>query len=181
MTRPGTATTGGRSAVVVTVPLPARLRRMRVRYDPTARRGVPPHVTVLYPFVAASALTVGVRTRMAHVAAAHSPFAVTFASAARFPGAVYLAPEPSAPFISLTADLFSRFSAYPPYGGDIAVDGLIPHLTMAVAEDVEAAAVAHEMASALPIHVVVRSLAVIAEDRMGRWSLCWRLRLGVPL
>lgn len=180
MTRSEIATTGGRSAVVVTVPLHGRLRRLRERHDPSAQLGVPPHVTLLFPFVPASGLTGGVRNGVAQVAAAHDPFVVTLASAATFPGAVYLVPEPSAPFISLTAALLARFPAYPPYGGDIAVDGLIPHLTMATDVGVEAAALAREMASALPVHGAARSLTVIAEDGTGRWSLCWRLRLGVP-
>ena len=164
----------------MTIPLPARLRRLRIEHDDNANRGVPPHVTLLFPFAPAGALTRALREDVARVATAHEPFAVIFRAVGTFPSVVYLAPEPSSPFLRLTADLFSAFPAYPPYEGEIAMEALVPHLTMAEDAGDRAAALPREIAPSLPIRAVVRSLAVIAEDDHGRWSLRWRLPLGGP-
>lgn len=169
---------GGRSAVIVSVPLPARLRALRLQNDHNARQGIPPHVTLLFPFAPADALTRPVREDLARVAASHEPFAVAFRAVRAFRTVVYLAPEPSAPFLGLTSDLFTAFPAYPPYDGEIEMTALIPHLTMAEDEHQPVAALVREIASSLPFEVVVRTMVVITEDDRGRWSVRWRLRLG---
>ena len=46
------------SAIVVRVPVPPAVERLRRRWDRAARMGVPAHVTILYPFVAADELDV---------------------------------------------------------------------------------------------------------------------------
>jgi 2'-5' RNA ligase len=178
MTMSGPEVVGGRSAVVVTVPLPQRLQRLRRQHDPVARLGIPAHVTLLFPFVWADALRRDIWDGLARIAAAHTPFAVAFASVGSFPDILYLAPEPAAPFLALTTDLFAAFPACPPYGGEIALDDLVPHLTMAVVTGESAAGLAHEMAASLPIRAIVHRVTVIAEDGGGRWSVRWQLPLG---
>src|SRR6187551_1754759 len=67
------------SAVVVRVPLPARLARLRARHDWAASVGVPPHVTVLFPFLPAARLLPTVRRELAGIAREAAPFDVRFA------------------------------------------------------------------------------------------------------
>jgi 2'-5' RNA ligase superfamily len=85
------------SAIVVRIRVPAAIERLRRAHDRAARLGVPAHVTILYPFVAASRLGRVERANVASIAAEIRAFRVTFASAARWPGVVYLEPRPSAP------------------------------------------------------------------------------------
>jgi len=169
---------GGRSGIVAIVSLPARLRALRLQHHDDANKGIPPHVTLLYPFAPAGALTRPVRKALARAAAAHEPFVVAFPTVETFPSVVFLAPRPSAPFLDLTRDLCIAFPAYPPYGGEIATDDLIPHLTMAEESGDRAEVLVREIGPLLPVRAVIRSIAVITEDDRGRWSPHWRLRLG---
>ncbi len=77
------------SAIVVRVPVPPAVERLRRRWDRAARMGVPAHVTILYPFVAAADLDASVRGALARIAAGHRPFDVRFGQVGRFPTAVY--------------------------------------------------------------------------------------------
>ncbi len=145
---------------------------------------MPPHVTILYPFVPASQLDPSVRRSLAAIALTTEPFEVTFARIGRFPGVVYLAPDPAEPFVRLTEAVASRFPEHPPYGG--AFEEVVPHLT--VVEGAETAsggqstsldAIASEATRSLPIRRAVRALEVIVQGDDGRWRRHWRLALGV--
>jgi len=165
-----------RSAIIVRVPLPARLARIRRRWDWSAGRGVPGHVTILFPFVPAARLGRDVRSELAAIAAAHPPFEVRFRRVGRFPGVAYLAPEPAEPFARLTQALVARYPAFPPYEG--AFDEIVPHLTLADADGAPLDRIAEDAASALPIGLRVSTLEVIVEDGGGRWRTRWHLPLG---
>jgi len=124
----------GQSALLIPVPeVEALVGEWRSLYDPSAAAGVPAHITLLYPFVPRSgiddALLADLRVHFAKV----RPFAYRFPAYARFPGIVYLAPEPALPFRRIIADLVARFPDYPPYGG--AHDEVVPHLTVADRRD----------------------------------------------
>lgn len=164
------------SAVVVRVPVPPAVERLRRRWDWAAQAGVPAHVTILYPFIPVNDLDLPVRHALAGIAAEHQPFDVRFARVGRFPTVVYLAPDPPAPFTRLTDAIHARFPDFPPYEG--AFEVVIPHLT--VVESIEApldevAAVAE---TALPFHHRVTRLEVLVQGPDDRWRTRWRLRLG---
>ena len=81
-----------RSAVVVTVPEAAPVvDELRLRYTYDAPRGMPAHVTVLFPFVPAERLDEAGEPLVA-LLREHTAFEATFARTARFPGVLYLAP-----------------------------------------------------------------------------------------
>jgi 2'-5' RNA ligase len=167
------------SAVVVRVPVPPAVERLRRRWDWAAQWGVPAHVTILYPFVPAGDLDASVRRSLAGIAAEHRPFDVRFDRVGRFPTAVYLAPDPPEPFNRLTEAIHSRFPDYPPYEG--AFEVVIPHLT--VAESIEAPLdeVATVAETALPFSYHVTRLEVLVQGPDDRWLTRWRLRLGREL
>ncbi|MES1246494.1 MAG: 2'-5' RNA ligase family protein [Actinomycetota bacterium] len=83
---------------------------------------LPPHVTVLYPCP-------GEPLELAKVLEPFDQFDVTFARLDRFPGVLWLAPEPAEPFVTLTEAVVSRFPDWQPYGG--VYKSVIPHLTLA--------------------------------------------------
>ena len=169
------------SAVIVRVSVPPAIARTRVRWDLSARLGVPPHVTILYPFVPADGLTPEVRSALATEAGDFEPFEVRFKRVERWPGVVYLAPMPAASFTALTNAVAQRFPGHPPYEGEF--DEVVPHLTVVeVGEDddgVDLEAIALEAGRWLPFDVRVGRLEVIAEGHNGRWSTRWRIPLGV--
>jgi hypothetical protein len=85
---------------------------------------------------------------------------------ARFPGALYLAPEPASPFVRLTETIARAWPEAPPYGG--AYDRIVPHLTVAQPPVDQ---VATALTTALPIAATAREAWLMLEDSGGRW---WR-------
>jgi len=166
------------SAVIVRVPVPAPVERIRRRWDHAARLGVPSHVTVLFPFLTPDDLDGPVRRELAAIATRHRPFRVRFERVGRWPSVAFLAPEPSEPFARLTRDVAERFPDYPPYEGAFAE--VVPHLTVAENPNAPLDEIAGTVEAALPFEHEVTSLAVLIETADGRWHGHWRLPLGGP-
>jgi len=159
-----------RSAVVVVVAAaePA-VGELRLAHDPMAARGVPAHVTILYPF--RSTVDAATADEVAAIAVTTEPFTATFSTVCRFPGeVVYLAPDDAAAFASISRRFIAAFPDCPPYGG--AHPEPIPHLTVgsraqpADADRIEAALVA-----CLPISTRVEQLTLLVEDDDGQWTI----------
>jgi hypothetical protein len=102
------------------------------------------------------------------------PFEFALARVDRFPGVLYLAPEPSEPFKRLTAQATARWPELPPYGG--AFDQVVPHLT--VAEGAEPPGLAGQLERRLPLRTEATDLALLVRDRRSRWSIMARFPLG---
>jgi 2'-5' RNA ligase len=149
--------------------------RLLHTYD--APLGVPPHVTLLFPFVPADELTVDVEGRLGRLLGEVEPFEVSFARTARFPGVLYLEPQPSEPFAALTASIAAEWPEHPPYEG--AHDAVIPHLTVAESgEDELLDRIAADVEPQLPIEMRVREAQLYVEDAAGRWHERRRLPLA---
>lgn len=159
-----------RTALVVPLAVP---RALTGQDDPARRhdwpKGMPPHVTIIFPFVPPALVDAGVRASIASIASTTQCFAVRLARTRRFPMVLYLAPEPPEPFAELTRAVVARYPEYPPYGGMF--EDLIPHLTIATgAQDeldaAEAAARAH-----LPVEVEAEQMILLEEAKAGgqRW------------
>lgn len=118
------------SAILVPVPeAEPVVGRLRAELDRSANRGVPAHVTVLYPFVPPEQITAAVIATAAAAVASVPAFDCRFASTGWFGDeVVWLAPEPAGPFSALTAAVHAAFPHYPPFGGAFAE--VIPHLTI---------------------------------------------------
>jgi 2'-5' RNA ligase len=164
------------SAIIVRVPIPARVARVRRRWDRSAAIGVPPHVTVLFPFLAPGRLDAAVRHDLADIAAAHDAFDVRFATVGRFPGLLYLAPEPADPFVALTEACVERFPDFPPYEG--LHDDIVPHLTVVEGDEAPMDEIAIELEAEPPFDRRVRAIEVITPSETGPWRVRWRLPLG---
>ena len=136
----------GTSALVVTVPAAEPVvGSWRSQYDPSAAAGMPAHVTVLFPWLAASAVDADVLARLDSLVRNEPAFGLRLAEPARFADTLYLRPEPDAPFRRLTAAVARSWPDHPPYGGVYA--DVVPHLTVAdhqgaaVLDDIQAAIV----------------------------------------
>jgi len=158
------------SALIVPVPeAEPTVARWRARFDPSARLGVPAHVTLLFPFVAPQRLSSAILQAIGDLCASADVFDFALRAVGQFPGVLYLAPEPTAPFIALTERLVGRFPQCPPYGGrhrDIR-----PHLTVAQAGDAELLQVRTALMAALdgrPIAATCTRISLI-ENASGPW------------
>ena len=159
-----------RAALVVVVPAAEPVvDAHRLRYDPMAARGVPAHVTILYPF--RPELDGAAAGRIEEICRSFVRFQATFATVGRFPdGVVWLRPEPGDVFIQLTHALAAAFPDCPPYGGEFAE--VVPHLTVGTGLDAADAAVLETtLAERLPVTATVDRLTRLVEDAGGRWHV----------
>jgi 2'-5' RNA ligase len=164
------------SGVVIRVPLPAPLERLRRSDDFAARVGVPAHVTLLFPFMPAAALAPPVRRALAEIAASVEPFDARFAAVGRFTGVIYLVPEPARRFTTLTEAIAARFPAYLPYEG--AFEDVIPHLTLVESATAPLDEIADAAQSHLPFTRRVSLMEVLVEGPDARWRGHWRIPFG---
>ena len=150
---------------------------LRERFDPAAKVGVPAHITVLYPFIPPERITDAVVRKVRGMMTSFGSFEFRLARIARFPTALYLAPEPARPFIDLTEGLVRAFPEYPPYGGQY--DAIVPHLTVAQAGAAEHDVAEAELAAVLPRSGIEASCheVVLIENSSGRWERLHSFRL----
>ncbi|MEU9056242.1 2'-5' RNA ligase family protein [Streptomyces sp. NPDC048384] len=159
----------GRSGLIVRVPeAEPAVRAWRDRLDPLAGAGVPAHVTVLFPFLDESRIDNGACAAIREVIGRHRSFETRFEHCGRFPGILYLVPEPDNPFRQLTETIADRWPEAPPFGGQF--DEVVPHLTIAqgqddaVLEEAEA-----DLRGRLPVTARVSSVDLMIHDGT-RWQ-----------
>jgi 2'-5' RNA ligase len=169
----------GESALIVEVPAAdALVGPWRLAHDPSAALGVPPHVTILYPFLRPEHIDEAARLAVGDVAAAVQPFEAELVSVEAFPdGVIWLAPLPAAGFRSLTTAATARFPDHPPYEGRF--DEVIPHLTVGgpPAPAGLRQAIERDLAGRLPLPFRVETLSLFVSTG-GRWSSTARFPLG---
>ena len=131
--------------------------------------GIPPHVTLLHPFVPAEIVDESLGD-LRELFAATPAFDVAFRELRRWPEMAYLAPEPPEPFTRLTAAIVERWPDYPPYEG--IHETVIPHLTVAYGDDALLAEVEADVTPKLPIeaHVTEAVLLEELEPDFERWG-----------
>lgn len=168
------------TALLVPVPEAAPLvDRYRVPLTRAGADGLPPHVTVLYPFTHTGGLTAERLEHVGRIVASQEPFELVLATTGRFeldPPLLYLAPEPAAPFAALTAGLAAAFPEHPPYDG--LHDALVPHLTVAGGDAAALDAIEAELLPSLPVRARVTEAWLMARGSDGRWNRRQAFPLG---
>lgn len=164
------------STLLVPVPSADQLRNAVIGQRSHDRR-LPPHITVVYPFMPPERIDATTEAEIARLFARLSPFRFRLDRVERFPGGVtYLAPEPSAPFVDLALSVCGRWPRYPPYGG--AFPAIVPHLTVGYpeepVEDLEG------LKQALPIEGEATEVWLLTLAPGARWSVRRRFPLGSP-
>lgn len=166
--RAARALSGPPAALVVEVPATeAVVADLRRRHDPGAARGVPAHITALYPFRGRRRLDHRTRRRLKRIAASVEPFEFSLSRVEHFPTVTYLAPEPAAPFVALTERVWEQWPELPPFDGQF--EDIVPHLTVAEG-DHDPAELAAVLAPRLPIRAEAAGLTLLAPDRRGHWA-----------
>jgi hypothetical protein len=133
------------------VPFPGLVERVGVQDN------LPPHVTVLVP-------SPGDIAAIGDVLARFDGFDVTFPRLERFPGILWLAPEPAEPFVAMIEAMVARFPDHPPYGG--IHDRIVPHLTVAQAQLDETA---ERVERLLPLRSRVETVALYEHVDADTW------------
>jgi 2'-5' RNA ligase len=157
------------------------IARYRQRFDPSARRNVPAHVTILYPFLAPADVDDDVRECLRGITAAVPPFDYRLRETRRFPVSLYLAPDPDASFAALTEAVYRAFPDHPPFAGKF--DVVVPHVTVAHGDDALLCEIDVELRIALPPTGVAARCAevVLIENSSGRWEPMQVFGLGARL
>lgn len=159
---------------------------LRRRYTPGGERGMPPHVTLLGPFVDAAAFTPEIADRLARALADFSAFDFLLARVGTFDsGVLYLSVEPIDQVRRLIRRVCDEFPDFKPYSV-YTPDTVIPHHTLVTAEgfphgptarDLKVfASVEAEVAAFLPIECRAKEVAVMADGPDG-WSVAWQAAL----
>lgn len=168
----------GSTAIVVLAPeAEALIGEIYRLHSDAGGDGMTPHITLLVPFVPAGEIDAGVDHGLRGVLRSVEPFDYALARVERFGSEVlYLAPEPSKPFIELTVALWRKFPDHPPYGG--IHDDVVPHAT--VADDGDEA-LFERITTQLEPRLPVTCRAEVATIVERGADLLWRPRVAFPL
>lgn len=138
---------------------------------------LPPHITLLFPFLPLSELTLEVQLRLAATFASEAPFDYQLTRVGWFESRVaYLEPEPRDRFTALISRLAREFGVLP-YEG--AFEEVVPHLTLAEGRPVRRlrhAAVRAERR--LPQRCHATEAWLLIESGAAGWQIAGRFPLG---
>jgi hypothetical protein len=163
----GTFRAGETGLIVEVSEAESVVSRWRSRFDPAAAAGVPAHITVLYPFLPRHRVDAAVLAELVAVFGEHWAFEVQLSQPLRFPGVLYLAPEPDVGLRALTRAIAARWPEAPPYRGQFA--DVIPHLTIAHSQNPEVLdAIEADVWAQLPVTAQITAVQLIAYDG-ERW------------
>jgi 2'-5' RNA ligase len=171
----------GLTAILITVPEVADYtHRWRSVSRSTARPQVPltdlipPHVTVLVPWVAEP--SAADLRRLEAAVSSFEPIELSFPTAGQFPnGTAWLRPEPFDTVRSLLLAVYQAFPECPPYGGEF--PDVHPHLTISSANQGGPAVVAEALAAGPAPTARVTELGLWREDARGMWRQFDAVRL----
>jgi 2'-5' RNA ligase len=162
------------TALVILFPeLEPLIGELRRRHTLNGARKMPPHVTLIYPFADTAELDPLVPVVAAELER-FAPFDVAFRRTARFPGVLYLEPEPAQPFIAMTEALVAAFPAYPPYGGQF--DEIVPHAGVASGDDALLDRLESDVGAGLPLVTRIERGWLMEDTPFG-----WRRHTPFPL
>jgi len=154
----------------------------RKRYAIDARKGVPAHVTVMFPFLPPEEIDPGVVGDLNELLGRFEPWDFRFVRAARFPELLYLALDPVEPFRDLIQVVMERFPGLRPYGGQFELEEVVPHLTVAdcgppgLCEDGSVLdRIEGEIAGGLPLDATASQVWLMSGD--GEWKVDARFAL----
>jgi 2'-5' RNA ligase len=132
-------------------------------------RGIPFHITLLYPFVAREDVTDAVLDELSSFFGSQAPLEFALTRIGTFRGLVYAVPEPDAPLRRCMGALHARFPDWPPYAGAVAEP--IPHATLAEGVDEERLrpVVERRLAADLPTRFRLEEATLLEEFAPDRW------------
>lgn len=137
-----------------------------------------PHISLLFPWVAPEPAPEHL-TRLVACLKGAGPISLSFTQLGRFPGLLWLAPEPATEIRTLMRTIARAFPETPPYSGKHPDPE--PHLTVARGTEDELDDIAGQLQALLPQLAAVRypvdRVTVAQKDADNRW----RVAHEVPL
>lgn len=161
----------GQSALLVAVPEAGALVRT-IGDRALVADDLPPHITVLFPFLPPSSLDPDIIDRLRVTIAEHPSFTFSLNRVDTFPGVVWLAPDPPRPFHELTDSVVRGWPDLIPYN-DPSLEA-VAHLT--VGRGRLRRRWRHVIEAALPIEARATDVLLMAEQ-----SGAWREHARFPL
>ncbi|MBN4046484.1 2'-5' RNA ligase family protein [bacterium AH-315-P15] len=162
--------------------LEKHIGRWRKTCDPAAMMGVPPHITLTFPFHPWKGCDDPGLKALKDIARAQPPIDLTFEGLGSFPGTLYFWPEPADVLVDLIERIHSAYPGYPPYRG--AFEHVIPHLTVGDRLNPEQSKclcgeIMETLAPQMPLHARATKIQLLESDG-SVWSerAAWRLGTG---
>jgi len=149
-----------------------------MQHDPSAPAGIPPHLTLMFPFLPPPDLTGPKIDELERLIKRAKSFDYRLTRVSEFEqGVVYLAPEPAAPFVALTREIGRHFELLP-FGGEFGEEP-VAHLTVAVqASPSVRKEIGDKLGPALPISLHAVEAWLMAGSHEAGWKVIRRMRLG---
>ena len=104
------------------------VKQLRDKYDSSSLRGIPPHITILFPFKNPNEINEGDINKLRLLFPGVYGFSFALQRISTFSGVVFLEPTEREKFIHLTNEIVRIFPEYPPYKGKFTE--INPHLTI---------------------------------------------------
>ena len=159
------------TAIAIPFPeLAPAIDEIRLKHTKAGAEGVPAHVTLLVPFADSESLSPGDVATAATIVGRFRAFDVRFETFRYFDAdeaVLYLAPEPSEPFVRIIDALVEAFPAYPPYGGVYSEH--VPHVTVAEGARATLELFERQLAERLPLEARVEAAWLFQRDAEERW------------
>ncbi len=160
--------------VLTSEPIVGQWRR---QYDDSALRGIPPHITLLFPFVHPQSIDERVLNTLSLLFQSIKPFQFTLEKIRTFPNVIYLMPSPRKPFIKLTTLIVEKYPDAPPYEGKY--PAINPHLTLAQLSDKDDFSgilntIKKELPPKLPIKTIAKEAWLMEKDKNNYWRIKYK-------
>ncbi len=151
---------------------------IRMQFDPSAAAGIPPHVTLMFPFTQPPDLTEHIIDSLEGLIGRAKAFEFSLTRVGQFEqGVVYLEPEPAEPFARLTRDIGRQFGLRP-FGGAFG-DKPVTHLTVAILDSpLKRQDLATQLRRELPIRVRAEEAWLMLGANSSTWEIVRRMRLN---
>jgi 2'-5' RNA ligase len=155
------------------------VRELRMEHDPNAAAGVPPHLTLMFPFLPPAELSAQRVDALERLISGATAFDFTLTHVSEFDqGVVYLVPAPSAPFVDLIREIGLQFELLP-FGGAFGKDPVV-HLTVAVqASPSTRQRIADSLGPELPISLRAQEAWLMVGSNSGGWEVVRRMPFEV--
>jgi len=155
-----------------------RVRDFRMQYDPSAAAGIPPHVTLMFPFTSPADLSEPIIDRLEGLISRAKAFEFSLTRVGQFEqGVVYLEPEPAAPFARLTKEIGRQFGLLP-FGGAFG-DNPVTHLTVAMLDSpLNRQDLVTQLGTELPIRIRAEEAWLMVGTNSSSWKIVRQMRMS---
>jgi 2'-5' RNA ligase len=146
-----------------------------MQYDPSGAAGVPPHITLMFPFLPPAALTDRAIEILQNLIRGTPPFQFSLTRVNQFEqGVVYLEPDPAGPFVELTRKISHEFGILP-FGGEFG-DEPVAHLTVGIDPSTHTRQqLLDQLQPVVPIVIMANEAWLMVGSNAGAWKTVRRM------